>query len=289
MAGDGVGQVTTFAVPPNPGPASIAGSPLVGETLALTHRTVDTPGAWVSDRWWRCQDPGSRCQLTPISTSSTGYTLVADDTDHYVEARETFGFGFYASEEFTTDSIGPVCNGTCSDGGRRRWRRWRRRWRRRRRRRRWDRRNGRNRNRRDWRDRRHRRHGGGGDAPPILSGLPSKLPATRAGAPLKLTFTLAGEASAVKVTFARKTTGRRVGSRCVAQTRRNRRKRACSRYVNAGSKSFANLPAGANTLAVSTQIGGRKLKPGVYRVTVTSFDADGSALPPRTTTLKVTR
>ena len=79
------------------------------------------------------------------------------------------------------------------------------------------------------------------------------------------------------------------GPRCAAQTRRNRRNRACTRYVNAGTKSFANLPAGANTLAVSTEIGGRKLKPGVYRVTVTPFDADGSALPPRMTTLKVTR
>lgn len=256
IAGDGLGQVTTFAVPPQPAPPSISGSAFVGQTLSLTRGTVQTPGAWYRDAWWRCSDPGSGCGSSPISTSSTGYTLAAEDTGSYVEAREIFGFGFYSSTAVTTNVIGPVCNGTCpspAPGG-------------------------------------GTTGGGttgsptGGTPTPTLSGLSVPTASVRAG--LRISFTLAASARAVKVTFARRTLGRRSGGRCVAKTRRNRRKRSCVRYVRIGTRSVADVPAGSTTLKV-TKVGGRAFKPGTYRVTVQVFDADGHGLTPAVRTVRI--
>lgn len=262
VAGDGLGQVTTFAVPPQPVPPSIAGPAFVGQTLSLGRGTVQTPGAWYRDTWWRCSDPGSGCGSGPIATSATQYTLAAEDTGSYIEAREIFGFGFYSGPAVATNVIGPVCNGTCptpGTGG--------------------------------------TTTGGGatggtpggtsGSTPtPTLSGLSVPTGSVRAG--LRISFTLAARARAVKVTFARRTTGRRSGGRCVATTRRNRRKRPCVRYVRIGTRSVADVPAGPTTLRV-TKVGGRAFKPGTYRVTVQVFDADGRGLTPAVRTVRIRR
>jgi hypothetical protein len=87
-------------------------------------------------------------------------------------------------------------------------------------------------------------------------------------------FTL-NEAATVRFAFAKLVPGRQVNGQCVAQTKRNRRHKACKRSVPSGSLSFS---AGAGLHKLSFQ--GRltrtaKLKPGTYTVTITATNTAG--------------
>jgi hypothetical protein len=78
----------------------------------------------------------------------------------------------------------------------------------------------------------------------------------------------------VRFRLQKASSGRKVKGKCVRQTRRNRHKPRCTRFVNVGS-SFAGPGAvGANQLAIPR---GRKLKPGRYRLTMTVTDAAGNS------------
>ncbi|HUA73367.1 MAG TPA: hypothetical protein VL988_01255 [Solirubrobacteraceae bacterium] len=80
---------------------------------------------------------------------------------------------------------------------------------------------------------------------------------------------------AARVTFAftHAVAGRRVGKRCVAQTRRNRGKRRCARTIVAGTLVFS-AHAGTNKVRFQGLISKRrKLKPGSYRLLVSASDA----------------
>ena len=58
--------------------------------------------------------------------------------------------------------------------------------------------------------------------------------------PIGTTFSFAlNEPAAVRFAFTRRSTGRRVGRRCVAKSRRNARHKACARTVPAGTLSFS--------------------------------------------------
>jgi hypothetical protein len=122
VAGDGLGDATTYTVPLGLGTPSIAGTGTVGQTLALTHAAVAVPGAWYSDAWFRCDNPDATCTIDPISTSTTGYTLVADDAGEYIDARETVGFGFdeegfLAGDHLVSNIVGPIGDGSGNGNG----------------------------------------------------------------------------------------------------------------------------------------------------------------------------
>jgi hypothetical protein len=75
VAGDGVGDATTYAVPPAAGKPALTGTPTVGHTLTLTHASVQTPSVWYHDDWRRCQNPDATSTQNPISTSGLRFEV----------------------------------------------------------------------------------------------------------------------------------------------------------------------------------------------------------------------
>lgn len=94
-------------------------------------------------------------------------------------------------------------------------------------------------------------------------------------------FTLS-QAADVRVTFQRKTAGRRNGGRCVKPKPQLRSKKRCMRWVKTGKAlTRKGLGAGAQKIAFSGRIGKRALKPGAYRLTVVATGANGAKSKPR--------
>jgi hypothetical protein len=81
------------------------------------------------------------------------------------------------------------------------------------------------------------------------------------------------EAATVTFKLERKTLGRRVGKRCVRQTRKNKKKKRCARFKRIGALFSGPDGPGAHRIVLPN---GRKLKPGRYRLTVTARDAAGN-------------
>ena len=104
--------------------------------------------------------------------------------------------------------------------------------------------------------------------------------ATRRRAPQGTTirWTLS-EGAATTFTVERLTPGRRSGTRCVAPTRKNRARRACTRATRTGTLRRAGK-TGANRLAFTGRIGRRALKPGSYRLTARADGRRGQRLAP---------
>ena len=100
-------------------------------------------------------------------------------------------------------------------------------------------------------------------------------------------FTLS-ERSTVILRIDRRVSGRRVGQRCLAPTRRLRRRRACTRFLRAGTLTRA-LPAGRRSVAFSGRIGRRALPVGSYRAIVTAVDAARNVSRARTVTFDIVR
>jgi hypothetical protein len=81
------------------------------------------------------------------------------------------------------------------------------------------------------------------------------------------------KAATVRFAFAQLLPGRNVNGKCVAQTARNRRNRACTRRVPSGSVSFS-VDAGLHTLFFQGRLTRTtKLKLGTYTLTLTAFNA----------------
>ena len=93
-----------------------------------------------------------------------------------------------------------------------------------------------------------------------------------------------------RVTFAisRRTTGRRVGGRCVKTTKRNRRRGRCTRYV-LGRTLTRRATAGANQLRFTGRVGTRKLAVGRYRFAIVAIDAAGNRSRPRLLAFRIVR
>jgi hypothetical protein len=91
------------------------------------------------------------------------------------------------------------------------------------------------------------------------------------GTTFRYTLSRAGR---VVFLFERKTNGRRVGKRCRKATKRNRKRRRCTRYVKTAAFAAQGV-AGKNKRKFSGRIRRRKLRPGRYRVTLTAIDAAG--------------
>ena len=89
--------------------------------------------------------------------------------------------------------------------------------------------------------------------------------------PLGTTFSFAlNEPASVTFRFTERTGGRKVGKSCVAQTRKNKNKRRCTRTVIAGTLTFS-AHAGTNKVRFQGRISKhKKLKPGSYALLVTA-------------------
>jgi DNA-binding beta-propeller fold protein YncE len=84
--------------------------------------------------------------------------------------------------------------------------------------------------------------------------------------------------------------GRRAGSSCVAVTRRNRRARACTRFVATARRRVLRPATATVRLRVTAAFGAsRALTPGSYRLSVTAADAEGNRSGPRTVSFRVVR
>ncbi len=88
-----------------------------------------------------------------------------------------------------------------------------------------------------------------------------------------LFYTLS-EAATVQLKLEKKVPGRRVGGKCVKQTRQNKTKKRCPRFRQIGALFGGPGAAGQNKVTLPN---GKKLKPGVYRVTITATDTAGNA------------
>jgi hypothetical protein len=103
--------------------------------------------------------------------------------------------------------------------------------------------------------------------------------ARRRRPPVGTTFRFAlDQPASVSIEIAQALPGRKSGRRCVKTTKRNARKRRCTRLVRRGTlKRGGKL--GANSVPFSGRIGRRALKPGAYRVTFTATAAGLTSKP----------
>ena len=102
-----------------------------------------------------------------------------------------------------------------------------------------------------------------------------------------VSYTLS-DAATTTFTVQKAVKGKRVGGKCVAAKRANRRKPSCTRYVSLRG-SFARAgQAGPNQLRFTGRLRGRKLAPGRYRLTASAKNANGSS-PSVQATFKVVR
>jgi hypothetical protein len=78
------------------------------------------------------------------------------------------------------------------------------------------------------------------------------------------------EAASLKFAFTQPVGGRKVNGKCVAQTRRNRRKHKCTRTVTRATLTFIGH-AGLNQVKFGGRVSGtKKLKPGKYMLVITA-------------------
>ena len=91
------------------------------------------------------------------------------------------------------------------------------------------------------------------------------------------------------LTFTRREGGRKVNGRCIAQTTRNRHKRACKRTVTSGTITFTGH-AGTDRVLFDGRISrSRKLKPGSYTLTITATNSAGQHSTPHTLTFTIVK
>ena len=101
-----------------------------------------------------------------------------------------------------------------------------------------------------------------------------------------ITFGLS-ERARILISFTRRTTGIRVGKRCLAPSRKHRRGRKCPRYVSAGTLTRRSEPAGSVGIPFTGRIGRAALRPAHYRLALLATDPSGNAGTAHTTTLTV--
>jgi hypothetical protein len=117
------------------------------------------------------------------------------------------------------------------------------------------------------------------------SGLPRLLKAPVGSV---ISFGLS-EAASARFTFAKRTSGRRVGGHCVKPTKKNRSRARCSRFVGKGSFS-RKAAAGKNRLRFEGRLSKTKrLSPGRYRLTLRATDAAHNRSKPRRASFRIVR
>lgn len=121
--------------------------------------------------------------------------------------------------------------------------------------------------------------------PPALSARDTRAPeisrpgvsprrfSARRGATVRATLS---EAARLTYGFALERPGRRASrGRCVKPARTNRRRAHCTRLVPVATVS-RDHPPGATKLRIRRRVGGRRLRPGRYRVTLSATDRAGN-------------
>jgi hypothetical protein len=115
---------------------------------------------------------------------------------------------------------------------------------------------------------------------PVLSSLairPRRFRvAGRAPRGARVSYVLS-DAARVRLTVERAARGRRVGGACVRPSRGNRGRRACTRFVRVPGALRRRARSGANRTAFSGRIGGRRLRPGRYRLAALAANASGTS------------
>ena len=100
--------------------------------------------------------------------------------------------------------------------------------------------------------------------------------------PVGTTFTFSvNTAGRVQLVFDHRVRGRRVKGRCVAQTKRSRRKRACARTVTAGSFGLPDHTGVNHVHFAGLLPNGHKLRPGTYTLVLTATNSVGQKSAPR--------
>jgi Domain of unknown function DUF11 len=130
----------------------------------------------------------------------------------------------------------------------------------------------------------------GASASPKTWRLGSALPRFSRKAPIGTTirFKLSQPAKAT-LTFSQPRTGRKVGRRCVATTRRNRRRPRCTIPNVRGTLTF-NGHAGTNKVRFQGRLSRTKrLKPGRYTLTITAADSAGNRSSAKTVSFTILR
>ena len=89
-------------------------------------------------------------------------------------------------------------------------------------------------------------------------------------------YTLSAAAT-VAFSVERKLPGRKVGKRCVKQTRANRTKKRCSRFKAVKGTFTHSGQAGADSFKFSGRLNGKALKPGSYRLVAKTGSASKTA------------
>ncbi len=93
-------------------------------------------------------------------------------------------------------------------------------------------------------------------------------------------FTL-NEPATVSFSFTQRVSGRKAGRKCVAETHKNHRRKACQRTVTAGTLTFAGQ-SGTNKVAFQGPISRhKKLRPGRYTLVITATNTAGQKSAPR--------
>ena len=117
--------------------------------------------------------------------------------------------------------------------------------------------------------------------------LPRLLPSARRGAQIRFTLS---EPASVRLEFAVRRTGRRVGGRCLKPTRARRSRPRCFRYVRVPPALTFAGHSGLNRVRFHGRLTARRsLKPGRHRVTARATDAAGNRSVRRSATFTVLR
>jgi hypothetical protein len=104
----------------------------------------------------------------------------------------------------------------------------------------------------------------------------------------KVSFTVS-EPSSVRFTVQRKARGRRSGSRCVKPTRRNRKKKGCTRWSSVRGSFSVRAKQGRNAFTFRGRMGGKALVPGSYRLVGRASDGAKNRSTLSTATFRIAR
>jgi Tol biopolymer transport system component len=104
----------------------------------------------------------------------------------------------------------------------------------------------------------------------------------------RVTFRLS-EAASVRFTVQRAQRGRRVGRRCVKPSRKNRKRRNCTRFVTQRGSFKVAGKTGQNRFRFTGRSRRRKLRPGSYRLVAVATDAAGNKSKRRRASFRIVR
>jgi hypothetical protein len=103
-----------------------------------------------------------------------------------------------------------------------------------------------------------------------------------------VTYVLSEDA-AVRMTVARRRSGRRVGGRCRAVTPRNAERARCKRWKRARGALTDAGEKGGNAIVFDGRMRGRRLRTGAYRLKAVATDAAGNRSPAARTRFRIAR